>query len=253
MLLGELGLDGRVRGVRGILPATLAAAQHGLPPGIVPRTRPARLGSSTGSRCSGWARSGSCSLSSATSRCPMTTGRGGLFGDRLCPRRLRRSRPAGSPDAARPGRRGGSGRGEVGLEVAAAGRHHLMFYGPPGVGKTMLAERLPGLLPDLGVAEALEVSAIHSMAGVELDEGLIMRPPYAGSAPFRLDAGGDRRRPDGWPGRAQSPAPIAECCSWTRRRSSRAMCWRGCGSRWSPARCSCTAASSIPAIPRGSS
>jgi len=65
------------------------------------------------------------------------------------------------------------------LEVAAAGRHHIFFHGPPGVGKTMLAERLPGLLPDLGVADALEVSAIHSLAGVELDSGLIMRPPYA--------------------------------------------------------------------------
>lgn len=50
------------------------------------------------------------------------------------------------------------------LEVAAAGRHHIFFHGPPGVGKTMLAERLPGLLPDLTVPEALEVSAVHSLA-----------------------------------------------------------------------------------------
>ena len=51
------------------------------------------------------------------------------------------------------------------VEVAAAGRHHVLFTGPPGVGKTMLAARLPGLLPDLTVVEALEVSAIHSLAG----------------------------------------------------------------------------------------
>ena len=65
------------------------------------------------------------------------------------------------------------------LEVAAAGRHHLLFHGPPGVGKTMLAERLPSLLPDLDVSDALEVSAIHSLAGIELGSGLITRPPYA--------------------------------------------------------------------------
>src|SRR3954451_2565598 len=50
-------------------------------------------------------------------------------------------------------------------EVAAAGRHHMLFHGPPGVGKTMLAERVPGLLPDLEVHDALEVSAVHSLAG----------------------------------------------------------------------------------------
>jgi magnesium chelatase family protein len=65
------------------------------------------------------------------------------------------------------------------LEVAAAGRHHIFFHGPPGVGKTMLAERLPGLLPDLDVHEALEVSAVHSLAGFNLSDGLITRPPYS--------------------------------------------------------------------------
>ena len=65
------------------------------------------------------------------------------------------------------------------VEVAAAGRHHLLFTGPPGVGKTMLAARLPGLLPDLTVTEALEVSAVHSLAGFDLSDGLVRRPPYA--------------------------------------------------------------------------
>jgi magnesium chelatase family protein len=65
------------------------------------------------------------------------------------------------------------------LEVAAAGRHHLYLHGPPGVGKTLLAERLPTLLPPLDDDEALEVSAIHSLCGINLDGGLIRRPPYA--------------------------------------------------------------------------
>jgi magnesium chelatase family protein len=64
-------------------------------------------------------------------------------------------------------------------EVAAAGRHHMLFHGPPGVGKTMLAERVPGLLPDLDVPDALEVSAVHSLAGFNLADELISRPPYS--------------------------------------------------------------------------
>jgi len=64
-------------------------------------------------------------------------------------------------------------------EVAAAGGHHMFLHGAPGVGKTMLAMRLPGLLPDLSMPEALEVSAIHSLAGEDLNGGLIRRPPFA--------------------------------------------------------------------------
>jgi magnesium chelatase family protein len=64
-------------------------------------------------------------------------------------------------------------------EVAAAGRHHMLFHGPPGVGKTMLAERVPSLLPDLDLHDALEVSALHSLAGFHLADQLITRPPYS--------------------------------------------------------------------------
>ena len=65
------------------------------------------------------------------------------------------------------------------VEVAAAGAHHLMLTGPPGVGKTMLAQRLPGLLPTLSESEALEVTAIHSVAGLlSGSTPLITRPPF---------------------------------------------------------------------------
>jgi magnesium chelatase family protein len=63
--------------------------------------------------------------------------------------------------------------------VAAAGGHHLFLVGPPGAGKTMLASRLPGLLPDLTEAEAVEVTAVHSVAGTfDPGAGLVRRPPF---------------------------------------------------------------------------
>ncbi len=69
--------------------------------------------------------------------------------------------------------------GRFALEVAAAGAHHLLLLGPPGAGKTMLASRLPGLLPPLGDGAALEATRIHSAAGLGLPPGgLIRRPPF---------------------------------------------------------------------------
>ena len=66
------------------------------------------------------------------------------------------------------------------LEVAAAGGHHLMLSGPKGAGKTTLAERIPTILPDLSPEESLELTAIHSLAGVlDPGAGMIMRPPYS--------------------------------------------------------------------------
>ena len=73
----------------------------------------------------------------------------------------------------------GQALGRRAVEVAAAGRHHLLMIGPPGSGKTMLAERLVGLLPSLTPAEALAVTRIHSSAGCALPDGeLFERPPF---------------------------------------------------------------------------
>jgi magnesium chelatase family protein len=85
------------------------------------------------------------------------------------------------------------------LEIAAAGGHNLLLVGPPGAGKSMLAARLPGLLPDLDPAAALEVSMIHSVAGL-LDGGrLVMRPPFRephhSASQAALAGGGQRARP----------------------------------------------------------
>jgi len=85
------------------------------------------------------------------------------------------------------------------LEIAAAGSHNLLFVGPPGAGKSMLAARLPGILPDLSPAAALEVSMVHSVAGL-LDGGrLVMRPPFRephhSASQAALAGGGQRAKP----------------------------------------------------------
>lgn len=165
VFLGELGLDGRVRAVRGVLPALLAARQAGFDRAVVPASqlREARL-------VEGLTIAGVGCLADAVS--------------------LLRGEPYPEPELApveameRRDRLDladvvGQTEGRWALEVAAAGGHHLAMTGPPGVGKTLLAERLPGLLPDLTPDEALEVSAIHSLSGRSLEGGLIMRPPYA--------------------------------------------------------------------------
>jgi magnesium chelatase family protein len=85
------------------------------------------------------------------------------------------------------------------LEIAAAGGHNLLMMGPPGAGKSMLAQRLPGLLPPLSPAEALEVSMIHSLAGTLPMEGLMrerpFRDPHHSASLVALVGGGQRVKP----------------------------------------------------------
>ena len=160
--LGELSLDGRLVSVAGALPAAVAAAedQRSLicPPGCgaeaawigtVPVVAPSGLKQVVGH---------------LTGRAPVA--------------------PSAPGHVVRPPIRAdmsdvrGQERARRALEIAAAGRHHLLMVGPPGAGKSMLAARLVGLMPELSPAEALETSMIQSLAGMLTDGGISRDPPY---------------------------------------------------------------------------
>lgn len=166
VLMGELRLDGRVSEVSGILPGLLAGANAGFERAVVPASQVGEAMLVEGLTV--W---GVSTLAEA-----VEVLRGGVVAQEpLADRSVRP--PERSVDLLDVV---GQAEAKWGLEVAAAGRHHLYFHGPPGVGKTMLASRLVTLLPDLNPDEAIEVSAIHSMAGLDVTSGLVLRPPFSG-------------------------------------------------------------------------
>jgi magnesium chelatase family protein len=170
--LGELGLDGRLRSVRGVLPAVLAAARAGVESVVVPAPNAVEAAVVPGVDVRG----------AATLAGLVALYRGEPEVDEP------EGHVVGSPSPPTPAReRRGQDLAEVvgqadarcALEIAAAGGHHLFLLGPPGAGKTMLAARLPDLLPDLPTEAALEVTAVHSLAGKLPDGGgLVVRPPF---------------------------------------------------------------------------
>ena len=164
VLLGELGLDGTVRPIRGVLPMVAAAARAGVTRVIVPVENAGEATVVPGvtvravdnlRRLVEFVRGQEALLDPLPAVTPPPTERLDLA------------------DVA------GQLMGRLGLEVAAAGGHHLALFGAPGAGKTMLAERLPSILPELDDEAALEVTALQSIAGV-LPPGshLIRRPPF---------------------------------------------------------------------------
>ncbi|WP_242901424.1 YifB family Mg chelatase-like AAA ATPase [Actinomadura terrae] len=176
VLIGELGLDGRLRPISGVLPAVLAAANAGCRTVVVPRANAAEAELVPGMEvvAAGTLHGLLCILRDEPP--PIEDEEPALFSAPSDGLALRR--PGARPDMDLADVRG-QAEARRALEISAAGGHHLYFSGPPGCGKTMLAERLPTLMPPLEPDTALEVTAIHSVAGtLPPGQPLILQPPF---------------------------------------------------------------------------
>jgi len=168
--VGELGLDGAVRPVRGVLPLVLAAAADGVRHVVVPVANAHEARLVGGVRVHPVAH-----LAELIDRYQV------LAHGCVPPPVEEAPQPVDAAAARDPNLSDVLGQAEarLALEIAAAGAHHLYLVGPPGAGKSMLAERLPGLLPELDDAQALEVAAIGSVLGTRTQfDGLDRRPPF---------------------------------------------------------------------------
>ncbi len=180
--LGELGLTGELRAVDGVLPAALAAADAGrilvVPPG-------------NGAEAALCSRGEVRVARTLLEACALLQGRKAL------PRAEAAAVEAGAgPDLADVR---GQPHARRALEVAAAGGHHLLLVGPPGCGKTLLASRLPGILPEATDPEALEAAAVASVSGRGLDPARWRQRPYRAphhtASAVALVGGGAEPRP----------------------------------------------------------
>lgn len=164
LLVGELALDGSLRAVRGVLPQVLAAKRHGIKTIFVPpgNSREALL-------AEGLAVYAPATLAEFLQH---------LKKEKPLPRLIRDRRTNFSQPAIDLKDIKGQESAKRALEIAAAGRHNIVFYGPPGTGKTMLARALSGILPPLTDDEMLEVTAIHSTAGLLKDGDAVCMPPF---------------------------------------------------------------------------
>ncbi len=182
--IGELGLDGRLRPVPGVLPAVYAAARAGFERVIIPYANAAEAALVPGIEVRAAASLGEvAALHGAEVDVPDVE-----------PVEMS-AQPTGAPDVLDLADVVGQEEAVDALVIAAAGGHHMMLSGPPGAGKTMLARRLPGILPLLDDAEALEVAAIRSLAGepvLALDSVAPFVAPHHSASSAALVGGGSR-------------------------------------------------------------
>ena len=151
VFLGELSLDGSIRSVRGVLPALIAAQKAGIRSAVVPLANFQEASLMQGIEIIGmdhvkqvlrWLRTGERDHTEEIDLVWEANDENLDFAD-----------VAGQPQA------------RLAAEIAATGGHHVLLIGPPGAGKTMIAERIPTILPQLSISQALEVTAVHSIAG----------------------------------------------------------------------------------------
>jgi magnesium chelatase family protein len=196
LFLGELGLDGSVRAVPGVLPMVLAGRDRGLRRVMVPDVQADEAALVPGVDVIG--------VRSLLQVIAVLTDTQVPEAPEVAPRvagQVLRWRGEGRAEELDLVDVHGMADARFALEVAAAGGHHLLLTGPRGSGKTTLAERLPGLLPDLAVEESLELCAVASLAGELVPSlGRLVRPPFraphhSASKASLLGGGSGRVRP----------------------------------------------------------
>jgi magnesium chelatase family protein len=174
-MIGELTLDGRIRCVPGVLPMTMAAAARGIETVYVPEPQTGEAAMVPGMRVFGIRSLGQVvALLKHEDEVPDAPEVEGLSGSPLLSWRGEdRLEDLDMADVV------GMADTRYAVEVAAAGGHHLMLTGPKGSGKTTVAERIPGLLPDLSDDESLELTAVYSLCGtLPAGASRITRPPF---------------------------------------------------------------------------
>jgi magnesium chelatase family protein len=164
LILGELGLDGSIRGVNGVLPALIAGHREGVKRAIIPIANIGEGGLLQSMEIVAFANLRELLIY-------LRTGEGRSRASDVLDERI--DPLLDFEDVA------GQMRARFGAEVAAAGGHHLLLIGPPGAGKTMIASRIPTILPPLTIEQSLEVTALHSVAGT-----LSERSPMSRMAPI---------------------------------------------------------------------